>query len=421
MEPDELKKILEDASKSISTQASEMASKSASEAATNAVKVVKDEYQKSLEKQGVEIKNLSDSVEKLSKHIEVSFKDIGASSKQIEKALEPKSKAKIFRGIVTNNWGGAEQEKTLIDAVQQKAIEAGDFASGGAILPNEFSQDIVRLVRNGEVFQRLGCTMVSPTRQIFNIPKILSGSTAYMVGEGKNITESDMKFGLVNLTPRKAAALVYASREMLNAADPAIIPIIEQDMAEALVELQMQMALYGNGGANEPVGLFNQAIPSANRLADGATGDSPTQAFFRKLRSKVAEKYNAENMKFLVSRNTSMKAASVLETAVGDAAILLTDDQKAERTYGMPFVSSGLVRSNKTKSSGTNLSDVFYGNFAQMVVAQWWGGMRIDATDVGGDAWKQDLYGFRTILPFDIGVRDMNQFAIAEFVQTINS
>jgi len=418
MDKEELEKML----KAAGASASEMASKAASESATVVVKSVQ-EKQETLEKQiadqGAELQKIGDTLVKLTKNIEVSMSDIGMNDKEISKAKSAKSKALMFRGMITQNWSGAEQEKAIADAVKQKAIEAGDNASGGYVLPVEMSSDIVRLVRERSVFAELGCMMVTPTRAMFNIPKVTTGTTAYMVGEGKQITESDMKFGLIQMSPKKAAALVYASREMIEAADPGIVDIIQSDMADALVEMQMTMALYGNGGANQPIGLYN--ADGITKIATAAAGDDPDQAYMRKLRSQIKQKYKNGNFKFLANENTIMKMSALVSASAPDASVLLTDEQRARSAFGKDFVTSGLVRDDKSKGGTSRLSEVFYGDWSQFVVANWWGGMRIDASTQGGSAWANDLYGFRAILPFDFGVRDVSRFAIADYIKTINS
>lgn len=415
MDPVELRKTLEEAGKA----ASEMAGKAASEAATVVVKGVQESLEKKIGDQGSEIQKIGDQVVKLAQNIEVSLKDIGASKKEIDTASGKKSKALMFRGMITGNWSGADMERQMAEAVKQKAIEAGDQAAGGYVIPTELSADIVKLVRERAVFNELGCMMVSPTRYIFNIPKVTQGVTAYMIGEGKAITESDMKFGMIQLTPKKAAALVYASREMIDAADPGIVDIINSDSADALVELQMLMALYGNGGANQPVGLYNQ--DGITKIATAAGGDDPDQAYMRKLRSQINQKYKGGSFKFLANENTIMKMSALVSASAPDASVLLTDEQRARSAFGKDFVTSGLVRDTKSKGGTSRLSEVFYGDWSQFVVANWWGGMRIDASTQGGSAWANDLYSFRAIMPFDFGVRDTARFAIADYIKTINS
>lgn len=412
-------KMLEEAGQKATKSASEGASKAASEAATVAVKSVQENLEKKIGEQGAEIQKIGETLVKLSKNVEVSMADVGASEKEIKHMKTLKSKALMFRGMVTNNWSGAEEQKAMADAVKQKAIEAGDQASGGYVLPVEMSADIVRLVRERAVFAELGCTMVSPSRAQFNIPKVTGGVTAYMVGEGKAITESDMKFGLIQLAPKKAAALVYASREMIDAADPGIVELIQSDMANSLVEMQMTQALYGNGGANQVVGLYNQ--DGITKLATAAGGDDPTSAFMRQLRSQVNQKYKTGSFKFLANENTVLKMSALIAASAPDASVLLTDEQRARSAFGKDFVSSGLVRDTKSKGGTNRLSEVFYGNWENFVVANWWGGMRIDSSTQGGVAWAQDMYSFRAILPFDFGVRDAAQFAIGDYIKTINS
>jgi 4-amino-4-deoxy-L-arabinose transferase-like glycosyltransferase len=221
---------------------------------------------------------------------------------------------------------------------------------------------------------------------------------------------------LIQMQPVKAANLVYASREMIESADPAAVAVIENDMAEALVTLMVQGFLYGNGAGNTPLGLANMV--GLAKLESGATGDALTRAFGRQLKSKVPQKYVSNNFKFLGNRNEFWDLANAIVTAAPDGSAMGSDDMLIKNALGEDYVSSGLVKADKAKGAGHDLSDMFYGAWEKFMVATWWGGLRIDSTNVGGDAFANDMIGFRAVLPVACAARDIGAFAHAPYVKT---
>lgn len=411
MTPEELEAFTKAAAAAATAASQEATTKTFDEKAKTLASV---EDIKSLQKQveagQAELQRIGDSVIKVSNAIKgVSLKDLGAGKSELNF-----NKALMYRGILLGNWAGADKEKVILD--QCRAVVGVDGASGGYALPTEIAESIFPLVRDRMVIQALGCTNVSPRSMKFELPGVSTGSTGYMIGEGKKITESDLKFKLLSMSPKKAAALVYASREMIASGDPAISAIIEADMADALASIIMQKFLYGDGANDTPLGIAN-LIPAANVLATGADGDSPTQAFVRQLRSKVPQKYISNMFKFLANENTLYKAAAVAQAAA--TGVLASDEQLIANVLGKPYVSTGHVKADKAKGNGTNLSDLFYGKWDEVVFAQWWSGLRMETTEVGGSAFENDLMGFKAVLPFDVAVRRPDALAKATFVQTI--
>jgi HK97 family phage major capsid protein len=97
--------------------------------------------------------------------------------------------------------------------VESRALGENNNSSGGALVPEEFANRVIRLV---EEFGTLppACENVSMTRDTLVIPKRLSGTTAYFVGEGSAITESEPTYGNVSLVAKKLAVGCRMSTEL---------------------------------------------------------------------------------------------------------------------------------------------------------------------------------------------------------------
>ena len=342
--------------------------------------------------------------------------DLGAGKDELNL-----NKAKMYRGMLTENWAGADKEKEIAFAVREKAMQSDVGSSGGYAIPTEFNGSLMSYVRDFNPFTTMGLMLLNPTRSKLEIPGISSGTTAYMIGEGKEITESEMTFNLKTMTPHKVASLVYASQEMINAADPAIVGILERDTGEAIAAQQAFQILYGNKTGNGILGLYNiDGVQNYAPTAD-TTGTDPTRANLRAIRSMVAQKYMSNSFAFVGNENLFQKVVSLVETANTNGTLMGTDEEVIARAMGKKYFSTGHVLANKTLSTGHDLSDLFYGKWDEAMLATWWGGLRIESTNTGGKAWANGLIGFRAMLPFDFTVRRPETFVRAPYMKTINS
>jgi HK97 family phage major capsid protein len=99
--------------------------------------------------------------------------------------------------------------------VEARALGENNNSSGGALVPEEFANRVIRLV---EEFGTLppACENVAMTRDTLVIPKRLTGTTAYFVGEGSAITESEPTYGNVSLVAKKLAVGCRMSTELVE-------------------------------------------------------------------------------------------------------------------------------------------------------------------------------------------------------------
>ena len=343
----------------------------------------------------------------------ISIKGLGGGQRELSF-----SKEKMYRGMTTGNWHGADMEKEIAYTVKSKAISSVSGESGGFPLPEEMAVGVIEMIRERNPLKDLGVLEVNPKCETLKFPKVTQGSSGYWVGQGTGIQESDMKFGLISMTPKTVASLLYVTKPMADIMDQSYVTVIENDIANALAATQFQGFLYGNGSDNTPIGLAN--IPGIDKtLATGADGDSPTKTFLRQLRAKVNQKYHNGNFKMLGNKSLFFEIASLVATAAPDAAAAMKDEILVDNACGVPFLSSGIALANKTKGSGTSLADLFYGNWNSFIMANWLGGITIERTDVGGKAFEANLTGIRATMNTDCAVRHTDEFAIAPFVKTI--
>lgn len=97
--------------------------------------------------------------------------------------------------------------------IHVRAMSEGINTAGGAYVPEETSQRIIDLRESYGVFRQN--TFIEPmARETKNIVREVSGPTAYFVGEGVELTESDIAVDLVKLVAKKLAVRTRVSSEL---------------------------------------------------------------------------------------------------------------------------------------------------------------------------------------------------------------
>ena len=99
--------------------------------------------------------------------------------------------------------------------VEARALGENSNSSGGALVPEEFANRVIRLVETYGTFPGTA-ENVSMSRDTMVIPKRLSGTTAYFVGEGASVTESEPTYGNVSLVAKKLAVGCRMSTEVVE-------------------------------------------------------------------------------------------------------------------------------------------------------------------------------------------------------------
>lgn len=149
------------------------------------------------------------------------------------------------------------------------ALGSNDFSSGGALVPERFTAEVIPLLRplttirrNAKVMPLVGGTDTMPT--------VENGTSAYYVGENTDITISEPQFGQIKFTEREIAALVPVSNKLLRHASVAVDVIIRDDLLQGFAQTEDLYFLRGSGIGAGPKGLRYLA-PAANVIAANAT------------------------------------------------------------------------------------------------------------------------------------------------------
>ena len=169
------------------------------------------------------------------------------------------------------------------------------------------------------------------------------------------------------MSPKTVGAYSKFSRLMELQSTPDIEQLIRADFVALLADAIDTAAINGSGSSSQPLGILNTSgIGSA---AGGTNGLAPTLDHLLDLKKEVAvDNADVATCGYL----TNAKVESVLAKAKDSQDQYLLSPYGAalgrSQIAGRRLEVSNNVPLNLTKGSGTNLSAVIYGNFADLLI-----------------------------------------------------
>ena len=146
--------------------------------------------------------------------------------------------------------------------VESRALGENSNSTGGALVPEEFAARVIRLVENYGTFAASSVEKVTMTRDTMIVPKRVTGTTAYFVGEGTAVTESEPTYANVQLIAKKLAVGTRMSTEVV---EDALISLADAVATEFATSLAYKIDLCGwIGDGTSAYGGIQGAVPRVN-------------------------------------------------------------------------------------------------------------------------------------------------------------
>ena len=335
---------------------------------------------------------------------------------------------KAILGMVTKDWRGAAFERECSDAVgkqlgrqpqgifipfevQKRDLTKGTFSAGGALVATDILVgSFIDLLRNAAMVQRMGATVLGGLVGDVAIPKQSGEATAYWVGEGVAPTESQQTVAQLGLTPKTVGAYTDISRKLLLQSSMDVEGFVRTDLATILgVEID-RVAINGKGSAGEPLGILKTT--GIGSVVGGTNGGAPTWALIVDLESEVGNDNAALGRLGYLSNSKIRGKLKKTEKAATTGRFIWSDEREREpgiaTLNAYPAGTSNNVPSNLTKGSGTNLSAIIFGNWADLILAMW------GALDLLVDPYTAGAAGtvrVRVLQDVDIAIRRAQSFS----------
>lgn len=242
----------------------------------------------------------------------------------------------------------------------------GDAGAKGANMVATQKVGFIDALLDKFVLDELGVSRMTGLTSNISIPKG-GGFTAGFKGETEAATGAEGDVDDVELTAHRLPAIAKYSKRLLIQSAYGVDRYVTQGLEKAILRALQVAAINGPGGANSPLGILN--TPGIGAVAMGANGLAITRSALVSLRKKV-DVANAlkGNLGYL---SNALVAAALADTKVdaGSGKFILEDGT----VVGEKFLTTNAVPSNLTKGTGTALSAAIFGNFADLLLAQFGG------------------------------------------------
>ena len=335
-----------------------------------------------------------------------------------EKEIKQYSIVRALRAIANPNDARAQREaayeKEVSEAAQQREgrdaqgilvphdVLTRDLTAGGAnagadyVATDLMAGSFIDLLRNKLLVAQLGATTMSGLRGNVAIPRQTGAATAYWIAtEGADITaESTQATDQVTLTPRTLGAYTDYSRQMLNQSSVDVESFVRNDLARVLAQEVDRAAFYGSGATGQPSGIATQVTRLGAAAGPEFAAAVPTFAELIALETAVATA-NADFGNLAYVTDPSTRGGLKSTSKAGTEAIFVWENN-AVNGY------------NAMVSNQITAGDVFFGNFADLIVASW-GGL-----DLMADPYSLSTSGNVRIVALqdtDIAIRHLESFS----------
>ena len=271
---------------------------------------------------------------------------------------------------VANNRSLDETALEIVNAGIAEMRKSGQSYSGQIILPMETRSEIQATVAgNGQevvaedklgileplranlVLAQAGATYMSGLVGNVSIPAY-SGSQVNWAGETAAATDGAGTFSEITLEPKRLTAYLDISKQFLIQDSASAEEMLKRDIVAAISN-KLEATILGAeaGSTTMPEGLFH------NVTADSA---SPTFADFVNLEASLESANVRGDIKFIVSPS----AKAVLKTTLKDAKNTVSGYiQNGNEINGYNVISTSAVAGK----------GIVFGNFSDLVIAQWGG------------------------------------------------
>lgn len=254
---------------------------------------------------------------------------------------------------------------------ERKAMS--NAGAGAALVPEEYRGAVwAHLTAEAQALQS-GMTVIETTRDTLHIPRSTADATAAWTNEAAAITASDPTYSEVVATPRKLAALVTLSNEIIADGDPLVLREVQTSLLRTMA-LKMDSGIFeGSGTAPEIRGLKN--VTGIQTVSMGVNGSAMVSLDpFADALGALAEK-NATGSAIVMHPRT-WKALTKIKEVSGSTKPLLQEEAGGPTVgvrrsiYGVPVYLSSQLSIAEVQGTSSNASSAYVYEARQGIVVR---------------------------------------------------
>ncbi len=341
-----------------------------------------------------------------------------------------------------------------------RALIVSAGASGGFIVPPDYMNEIIELLRPAAVVRAAGPRVIPMPRGTMTLPGQASAATASYGTETAAIASSQQGLNQKVASFKKLTALVPVSNDMMRYADPAVDAFVRDDLVNVIALREDAAFLLGDGTQATPMGftgfanawVANQggtpgvwsSTADSTAAVDGAAGSSTTGqngGCFITSNETYTEATVINELTGMIQKLDSAnvpdkkrvwffnpRTYNYLFGLTNQLGLYVFRDELSDGTlYGYPFKKTTQIPTNIWDTTGTN-KDCSFVMLAEMTEAMIFDSMSLELAvsregtyqDASGNtvsAFQYDQTLIRAIAEHDFQLRHDSAVAINQFVR----
>lgn len=140
-----------------------------------------------------------------------------------------------------------------------RALNTSQGSAGGFIVPPDYMNEIIELLRPRAVVRAAGPRNIPMPRGTMTLPGQGSAASAGYGPEGGKIASSQQSLNSIVATYKKLTALVPVSNDMMRYADPAVDAFVRDDLVRVIALAEDYAFLLSDGSKDSPRGYLSFA------------------------------------------------------------------------------------------------------------------------------------------------------------------
>ncbi len=287
------------------------------------------------------------------------------------------------KGIISHDEAikkAREYGNKICDNAVEKLVQMSTFTGGGALLPEEFLNEVTEYLRDAVVVFNMGIPDITMSGSL-TIPKIASGASAGYVAEGAAPNATAITFGDLKLESKKILAIIPLTNDWIESNAIGGSSLIADDLARAVSDKMNSTLLRSTGAGGEPTGIRYAAIAAnlVNQTMAGAvvTVAEATYDLLRLQYLPEAQKVVPRNDgNYVFSPRTKL---AILSARDGNNNPVWQAEMAAGTLYGQKWHSTTAIPDNLSVTTSAD-SEILFAYTSSAVLGRE-GGMRVEMFD----------------------------------------
>jgi HK97 family phage major capsid protein len=266
------------------------------------------------------------------------------------------------------NVSGVGVPSMLFKPMEKRDLTVGTNTQIGYTVATDVGQ-MIPYLQPRLMAVELGATMLTGLTSNVDFPRNDAIATATWEGETDANAETNPTVDRIQLTPNRLGAFIDYSKQLLLQSTISVDAFVTRQLSRSIAIALDTAALNGSGASNQPTGILNTT--GIGNVPIGTNGGAPTRNHIVDLINELA--VDNADMGALSFLTTPGVRAKLQKTATDAGSGLFVWGERANALMGYRAEVSTQVPSNLTKGSGTDLHAIIFGNWNELMIAQWGG------------------------------------------------